>query len=47
MATYMPFVVVGLALIAAISIAVLAWELTDETLHDELAGKAHPPEDKD
>ena len=34
MAQYMPFIVILLALIAAFSIAVIAWELSDHKFHE-------------
>ena len=40
MVAWMPFALIVLALIVAVSIAIIAWELTDEDLHEGLNNQA-------
>jgi len=44
MSTWGPFIAVALALIAALSVAVIAWELSSDKFHKELNEK---PADSD
>ena len=49
MAQFMPFIVILLALIAAFSIALIAWELSDHKFHESFEQEkrherpGHPP----
>ena len=48
MQDFVPFIVVLLALIAALSIGYIAWELSDRTFHDSFdQEKRHRPKDDD
>ena len=43
MVAWMPYALVALALIVAVSIAYIAWELTDEDLHEGLNDQVAEP----
>jgi len=43
MVAWMPYALVVLALIVAVSIAFIAWEITDEDLHEGLNQPAREP----